>query len=223
MLSGPGVDHREGRWADDRDLGAAIEALDRPAPESETSVGGLVQILVCAHGVHDACCAIRGRPVAAALAEQWPDRVWECSHVGGDRFAPNVMLVPDGFYYGNLDPVSAVDVVRHHLAGQVDATWLRGTATFSPPVQAAVIAAYQRLGPLPAGAVRVLRVDQDGPQAGHGTLTTVDLIAESDPERRLRIEIESVRRPPAQLTCRAIRETPATEYRMAAVVVLPPT
>ena len=134
-----------------------------------------------------------------------------------------MVLVPDGFYYGNLDPASAVDVVRRHLAGQVDATWLRGTAAFPPPVQAAVIAAYQRLGPLPAGAVRVLRVDQDGPQAGHGTLTTVDLIAESDPERRLRVEIESVRRPPAHLTCRAIRETPATEYRMAGVVVLPPT
>ena len=65
-------------------------------------------LLVCTHGVHDTCCALRGRPVAAALAARWPGQVWECSHVGGDRFAPNVVVLPDGFYYGNLDPETAV-------------------------------------------------------------------------------------------------------------------
>jgi (2Fe-2S) ferredoxin len=247
MLTGPGLGALEGPWADDRDLPAAVEALGRAvdgtAAHSDESAtrqfpGGHppsppreVHILVCAHGVHDTCCAIRGRPVAAALAEHWPDQVWECSHVGGDRFAPNVVVVPDGFYYGNLEPASAVEVVRRHLAGEVDATWLRGMASYPPPVQAAVVAAYERLGPLPPGAVRVLRVDRAGPHefnssavaGGPGSLTTVELIVAGAPERRLRIEIESIRRPPAKLTCRAIRETPATEYRKATVVVLPPT
>ena len=239
ILSGRGPGASEGPWTDDRDLHAAVEALDRSAlgsagPLSVAALGQFpggsppsppreVQILVCAHGVHDTCCAIRGRPVAAALAEHWPDRVWECSHVGGDRFAPNVVLLPDGFYYGNLDPASAVHVVRRHLAGQVDATLLRGMATFPPPVQAAAVTAYERLAPLPAGAIRILQVDQVGPHEGHGSVTTVELAAAGPPERRLRIEIQSVRRPPGKLTCRAIRETPATEYRTVTVVVLPPT
>jgi hypothetical protein len=30
----------------------------------------------------------------------------------------------------------------------------------------------------------------------------------------VRVQILSVRRPDAQLTCRAVRETPATEYRI---------
>ena len=226
ILCGPGSGGSEGPWTDDRDLQAAVEALDQTAvdpasPPSATAAPA--QILVCTHGVHDTCCAIRGRPVAAALAEHWPDQVWECSHVGGDRFAPNVLLVPDGFYYGNLDPDAAVEVVRRHLGGEVDATWLRGMAAYPPPVQAAVVTAYQLLGPLAPGAVRPLFVDQVGPHDGHGSQTTVELAVAGTPPRLLRIEIESVRRPPAKLTCRAIRETPATEYRTATVAVLPPT
>ena len=34
--------------------------------------------------------------MAAVLAERWPDLVWECTHVGGDRFAANILVVPDG-------------------------------------------------------------------------------------------------------------------------------
>ncbi len=52
--------------------------------------------LVCAHSKHDTCCALRGRPVAAALAQERPGRVWECSHVGGERFAANVLVLPGG-------------------------------------------------------------------------------------------------------------------------------
>ena len=59
--------------------------------------------------------------MAAALAEHWPEAVWECSHVGGDRFAANVVVLPDGFYYGQLDPESAVATVRSHLTGAVAA------------------------------------------------------------------------------------------------------
>src|SRR3712207_7703861 len=40
--------------------------------------------------------------------------VWECSHLGGDRFAANVLLVPTGDLFGSLDAASAVDVVRAH-------------------------------------------------------------------------------------------------------------
>ena len=70
MVSGPNLGWVAGPWTEDRDLRAAADALltDR-AP-----AGGLMEptILVCTHGVHDACCAIRGRPVATALAAEWP-------------------------------------------------------------------------------------------------------------------------------------------------------
>ena len=155
VLSRPGRDTVAGPWREDGDLRAAVSALAAPPTAATAVAPAEATILICAHGMHDACCAIRGRPVAAALAEQYPDQVWECSHVGGDRFAPNVVLLPDGFYYGNLDPDTAVATVRQHLTGSVDPRWLRGMANFAPPVQAAVAAAYDRLGPLRPGVVTV--------------------------------------------------------------------
>src|SRR4051795_13422727 len=49
--------------------------------------------LVCTQGRHDQCCAIDGRPVAAALALTRPAETWECTHVGGDRFAANLVVL----------------------------------------------------------------------------------------------------------------------------------
>lgn len=212
MLVRPGRATVLGPWREDRDLHAAAAALALPPYAEQPAAAGGALILVCAHGIHDACCAIRGRPVAAALTRHFPDQVWECSHVGGDRFAPNVVLLPDGFYYGLLDPESAVRTVRRHLAGAVDADRLRGMANVPPPVQAAAVAAYERLGPLAPGAVSVEQMHQVGPHGGHGSETTVWLRAGE--AARVQVEVLAIRRPPAQLTCRAPRETPATEYQV---------
>ncbi len=200
-----------GRWQDDHDLLEAADALIAGSPPSAEPPQPL--ILVCAHGVHDVCCALRGRPVALELASRWPEQVWECSHIGGDRFAPNVVLLPDGFYYGNLDPASAIDTVEAHLAGTVLTDRLRGMARYLPPVQAAAIAAYQRYGPLGPSDVIVRATEHIGPHQGHGSETIVDLVIKPG-QRMVRVRVLSVRRPDARLTCRAPRETPATEYRI---------
>jgi (2Fe-2S) ferredoxin len=179
-------------------------------------------ILVCTHGVHDVCCALRGRPVAEALADVWPDRLWECSHVGGDRFAPNVVLLPDGFYYGDLDVETAVATVRGHLDGAVPGQYLRGMARYQPPIQAAVAMAYRRLGPLGPGDITVRSYRRLPRRPGLGTQTVVDLEVRDRPHT-VRVRIQAVRRPPAQLTCRAIRSSPATEYQVEGLDLLPPT
>lgn len=216
---GPDFETVSEPWADGRNLLRACLAMSQPAELPERPQAPI--ILVCTHGVHDACCAIRGRPVAAALAARWPDLVWECTHVGGDRFAPNVVLLPQGFYYGNLDPDSAVRIVGDYLAGLVNTEGLRGVASVPPPQQAAVIAAYERLGPLPPGAVTVRRARQQGPHDGHGSETTVDLLIDGRTDL-VQVQVDAVRRAPAQLTCRASRPTPAMEYRVRSFEPLPP-
>jgi len=210
ILAGLDIDTSTGPWRDDSDLLDAAAALTGASP-------GVARvqpvILVCTHGVHDVCCALRGRPVAAALASRWPELVWECSHIGGDRFASNVVLLPDGFYYGNLDPEIALATVAAHLDGTVRPDYLRGMARHLPPVQAAIIAAYQHYGPLGPSDVSVRATEHIGPHHGHGSETFVDLVVE--PRRLLiRAHVLSVRRADAQLTCRAVRETPATEYQI---------
>jgi hypothetical protein len=93
--------------------------------------------LVCTHGRHDACCAVRGRPVAAALASAYRERTWECSHIGGDRFAANVVVLPHGLFYGHVPPTRVVELARQYDQGLVVPDLLRGSGAFTPPVQAA--------------------------------------------------------------------------------------
>jgi hypothetical protein len=105
--------------------------------EDQGSVSTEPVYLVCTHGRHDACCAVRGRPVAAALASAYPERTWECSHIGGDRFAANVVVLPHGLFYGHVPPTRALELARQYDEGAVVPDLLRGSGTFAPPVQAA--------------------------------------------------------------------------------------
>ena len=103
-------------------------------------------LLACTHGRHDRCCAVRGRPVALALSRRWPDRTWECSHVGGDRFAANVVVLPAGDYLGRLQPDRAVDLLEALLSGRVPVDVHRGQSSLPLPVQAAQSFARSSLG-----------------------------------------------------------------------------
>lgn len=123
------------RWGElpsDEHLLQVLRGDAEPGPVSREPV-----YLVCTHGRHDACCAVRGRPVAAALAGAYPERTWECSHVGGDRFAANVVVLPQGLFYGHVPVARAVELAKHHDEGRVVPDLLRGSGAFVPPVQAA--------------------------------------------------------------------------------------
>lgn len=94
-------------------------------------------IAVCTQGRHDECCAVRGRPVAAALAQRWPEQTWECSHIGGDRFAATMILFPHGLTYGRMDDLDPVAAVEEHRAGRIVPAGFRGRASLPRVVQAA--------------------------------------------------------------------------------------
>ncbi len=127
-------------------FGADSELLDLPLDGSAGEVSREPCYLVCTHGRHDACCALRGRPVAAAFAQERPGAVWECSHVGGDRFAPNVVALPEGLYYGRVAPADAASIVAAHERSEVVLDLLRGRTAFRPAIQAAQHFARQQLG-----------------------------------------------------------------------------
>src|ERR687896_611014 len=82
--------------------------------------------LVCTHGSKDACCAVRGRPLAAALASIRPAETWECSHIGGDRFAPNLVCLPHSLFYGQVGPSDVAEVVSAYERGELSLPFLRG-------------------------------------------------------------------------------------------------
>jgi hypothetical protein len=130
------------------------------APGLGTPVDGRL-LLVCTHGQRDRCCARYGRPVAAALATRYPDLVWETGHVGGHRFAANVVCLPALTFHGRVDPASAAAVGAACLAGEVVLPHYRGRAGLPTPVQAAEHAARLRFAEHRAEAVTPLEVTAD--------------------------------------------------------------
>ena len=124
---------------------ADTELLDIPLDGSAGEASADPCYLVCTHGRHDACCALRGRPVAAAFAREQPLATWECSHVGGDRFAPNVVVLPHGLYYGRVSAAAASSIIAAHERSEVVVDLLRGRTAFRPAVQAAQYFARRHL------------------------------------------------------------------------------
>jgi hypothetical protein len=94
-------------------------------------------LLVCTHGRRDACCARWGRPVALELRSRYGELVWETTHVGGDRFAANVVCLPDGTYHGGTDIDSAATVGAAAVAGHVSLPQYRGRCGLPDAVQSA--------------------------------------------------------------------------------------
>ncbi|MFJ6753362.1 MULTISPECIES: sucrase ferredoxin [unclassified Streptomyces] len=195
-----------GTWSRDEDLAQIVGALG-----THGELGRPPVVLVCTHGQHDTCCAVRGRPVGRVLSERWPELVWECTHVGGDRFAANVVLVPDGVYYGGLDAGSSLTTVEEHLAGRIHADRLRGYTDLFPPQQAAVAGVLRRFGP-----------------AGRHDYAVVDTFRDSDrwrirlsgrPPRPTAIDVEvrAHRTPPCRLTCRGPSMSSAVVYEVTSI------
>ncbi|SFA86040.1 hypothetical protein SAMN05192575_101872 [Nocardioides alpinus] len=161
-------------------------------------------IAVCTHGRHDACCAERGRPVALALAAgRHADAVWECSHIGGDRFAGNLLVLPRGLYYGRVDPDSALEVADAAVGGRVSLDHLRGRSDLAMPVQAAEIDVRRRLTLTGLDDVRPTAARTDG------DVTTVTLEADG---RSLEVRVRRVLDAPQQLTCSALRDSPVARF-----------
>jgi len=94
--------------------------------------------VVCTHGKRDRCCALFGRPLYDALRDETDsERVWQSTHVGGDRFAGNVVVLPHGLYYGRVEPAHTPALLAAHAAGRIELDHYRGRSAFSFGVQAA--------------------------------------------------------------------------------------
>ncbi|MGC4880049.1 sucrase ferredoxin [Micromonospora sp. DT43] len=112
---------------------AAIAAGHRP--DGGEPAGPLYA--VCANEQSDPCCGSTGRQVHAAAADRLGDRVRRTAHVGGHKYAANMVVFPYALYYGRLDPHSVLNVLDANEAGHLFADKYRGRSTFSIAEQAA--------------------------------------------------------------------------------------
>lgn len=114
--------------------------------------------LACTHGRRDPCCAERGRPLARALDRAYGDRAWEVSHIGGDRFAGNLVCLPHGLYLGRLDPAGGLGAAWEYADGRIDLQHYRGRSCYRFAVQAAEIFLRNRLGLAGVDDLRLVRI-----------------------------------------------------------------
>jgi hypothetical protein len=105
--------------------------LDRLAAGDAPSFGSPVSepvFLVCGHGQRNACCARFGVPLARQLAARYPGQVLQTTHVGGHRFAANLVILPHGLYYGPVALAEATAAISAYQHGQVTPERYRGRA-----------------------------------------------------------------------------------------------
>ncbi|SIS08582.1 sucrase ferredoxin [Williamsia sterculiae] len=169
-------------------------------------------IAVCAHGKHDRCCAVRGRGVTAAISAEYPDWTWECSHLGGDRFAATALILPHGLCYGRVDSGDPVSVVRSYLEGEVQESLLRGRTSYPHVVQAAQHFAREATGDMRIDALAPVEVElRDG-------AATVTLTGDRGP---IVVELAERLSEPLLSTCSALTAGRVREFVLTSLVVEP--
>lgn len=81
---------------------------------------------ICCHGAVDERCGLRGPALAAAFLTFLEQKrtqspafsqiaVRKCSHIGGHQFAANVILFPQGDWFGTVQPDHIPDLVNYAL------------------------------------------------------------------------------------------------------------
>ena len=165
-------------------------------------------VLVCTHGQHDSCCGRRGYPLFDALRQHDDIDLWQCSHIGGDRFAANAVVLPWGIYYGPVEPRDAGALVDSLSREEIFLPAYRGRCSFAKPVQAAETFVRRETNTLARDAFQLLSREK----LEHGRIQ-VRLRDTSGTIHEVTIE-RSDSAETALLTCTASTATNVPQFRM---------
>jgi hypothetical protein len=163
-------------------------------------------LLVCTNGKRDACCALRGRALVAALSADHAERTWECTHLGGHRFAGNLVCLPDGIVYGRVGAADGPRLADAYLDGRLDPAWLRGRSAWPAPAQVAEAVLRRRLALDGLDDVALGASSVDGDRA------TVELEAAGAVHRLVLVAERST---PRAISCRADEPEAPIHWRAA--------
>jgi hypothetical protein len=123
-----GFERREAEYGDD--FVADVKALLGEQPDTGGATTDakardgqppVKDLLVCIHGMRDFCCGSLGAALAVSLTNgPLPEgvRLWRTSHTGGHRFAPNLIVLPEGTLWAFADETLAERVLNR--AGSVE-------------------------------------------------------------------------------------------------------
>ncbi|OLE51855.1 MAG: hypothetical protein AUG51_21005 [Acidobacteria bacterium 13_1_20CM_3_53_8] len=135
--------------------------IDAAQIASERGAGGGVVsreplFLVCTHGRRDKCCAKFGYPLYKSLKSSAGSSVWQSSHVGGDRFAANLICFPHGLFYAHVTEEAGRKIIGEYTERRMVLEKYRGRACYSNAVQAAEFFARSKSGIMGVEGLRYL-------------------------------------------------------------------
>jgi hypothetical protein len=128
-------------------------------------------LLVCSHETRDICCGRFGEEAYRALRFLHPDvRVWRSSHIGGHKFAPTLIDLPSGRFWGHLEPHTYAGIVHDTLELTELKKVYRGWSGLGKLEQHAERAAFESEGWGWAGAKKSGRVISAVPERDEVTV-----------------------------------------------------
>ncbi len=113
---------------------------------------------ICTHGRHDRCCGRYGYPLyrqvtdlveSLVQAQRLPNQgvqIWQVSHIGGHRFAPTLIDLPQGRYYGALTLENCRSLLLRQGSLALLSLIYRGWALLPEPVQVLERLLWQQQG-----------------------------------------------------------------------------
>jgi hypothetical protein len=144
------------------------------------------------------------------LSAARPEQTWEVSHLGGDRFAANLLVLPRGDYFGRLEPEDAEPLATGYEAGQIDLAHYRGRSTHPRLVQAAEHFARESQGLTGLDDLAVADYRRADGDRAH--------VLFDGPNGLIGVQVEAVHRAERPyLTCRADQPGDAVGYELVSI------
>jgi hypothetical protein len=137
----------------DLDIRKLAQALDQSQGDYKRSP----LYLVCTDGVHDKCCAKYGLRTYKFMRERFDQNVWQSSHVGGDRFAANLVCFPHGLFFGRVSEDEAERSAAEYRNRRIFLDNYRGRGCYSKNAQIGEFFVRQQSGDLRLDSLRFIR------------------------------------------------------------------
>jgi hypothetical protein len=154
-------------------------------------------MIVCTHGKRDRCCAKYGRPLYDGLKGKIdPAWVWQSTHVGGDRFAGNLVVLPEGLCFGRVGDDDLDPLLDRYFDGELCLDRYRGRSAYTFVVQAAELAVREAEGLAGIEDVSLRKVEKRG-DGWRVTLSARGAL------RRVEVEVELADEP-VYMTCGSV-------------------
>jgi hypothetical protein len=167
--------------------------------------------LICINARRDRCCGRFGPAVYQAVRAAAGPAAWQCTHIGGHRFAATGLALPYGAGYGRLTPEAGAAFIAAHRAGRLLLEHYRGRACYPAPAQAADYFLRAETGTLELDAFRLAGT------SAHGGRWTVDFVERQTGERLAVGVAAAPERLAIYESCSAETPSALVQYRLAAL------